>query len=183
MVHCCVATEGRGRSSGNGIRDSWAPKKLYTTLAAGHIVRLAKQGLNYPLFAPFFCLGFPLLSIVLAAAPGPELFMNLGLSTVIISGLWTVFGIWQWWHSRGKAPEQSEMPTGMFVSLSGLLVRSAPDVGHGRAGALCHRAPNGRSLFSLLVVVSAVFSNSYFLGQYNSRQKILDEKGVSGPRS
>lgn len=109
--------------------------------------------------------------------------MNLGLSTVIISGLWTVFGIWQWWHSRGKAPEQSEMPTGMFVSLSGLLVRSAPDVGHGRAGALCHRAPNGRSLFSLLVVVSAVFSNSYFLGQYNSRQKILDEKGVSGPRS
>ena len=135
---------------------------------------MEKQALSPGPFTVYF-LGYPLLSIVLVAVLGADVFMGMALNIVIALGLGTVLGGWQWWRSRGQDPEAAEMPTGIFVSCLGYwfvlplmwaLVGPGPFVSGLRMAVL---------FCSSIAVVSAIFSNGYFLGQYNSRQKMLDE--------
>ena len=79
--------------------------------------------------------------------------------------------------------EAAEMPTGIFVSCLGYwfvlplmwaLVGPGPFVSGFRMAVL---------FCSSIAVVSAIFSNGYFLGQYNSRQKMLDEAKAKAPAS
>ena len=144
---------------------------------------MEKQAFSLGPLYTVYILGYPLLSIVLVAALGAERFMGMYLNIAIWLGLCTVLGGWQWWRSRGQAPEAAEMPTGIFVSCLGYwfvlplmwaLVGPGPFVSGFRMAVL---------FCSSIAVVSAVFSNGYFLCQYNSRQKMLDEAKAKAPTS
>ena len=120
---------------------------------------------------------------LVVAVLGADVFMGMALNIVIALGLGTVLGGWQWWRSRGQDPEAAEMPTGIFVSCLGYwfvlppmwaLVGPGPFVSGLRMAVL---------FCSSIAVVSAIFSNGYFVGQYNSRQKMLDEAKAKAPAS
>ena len=139
---------------------------------------MEKQALSPGPFTVYI-LGYPLLSIVLVAVLGADVFMGMALNIVIALGLGTVLGGWQWWRSRGQDPEAAEMPTGIFVSCLGYwfvlplmwaLVGPGPFVSGFRMAVL---------FCSSIAVVSAIFSNGYFLGQYEARRKILNEDEAS----
>jgi Ca2+/H+ antiporter len=140
---------------------------------------MAKQKGLSPVAMTVALLGYPVLSIVLVAALGAERFMGMYLNVAIGMGLCTVMGGWKWWHSRGQAPEASEMPTGVFVSTLGYwfvlplmwaLDGPGPFATGLRMAALCS---------SLLAVVSAIFLNGFFVGQYEARRKIREDHEAS----
>ncbi|MDG2011121.1 MAG: hypothetical protein P8K76_15240 [Candidatus Binatia bacterium] len=144
---------------------------------------MEKQALRLGPLYTVSILGYPLLSIVLVAVLGADVFMSMYLNIVIVLGLGTVLGGWQWWRSRGQDPEAAEMPTGVFVSCLGYwfvlplmwaLRGPGPFVSGLRMAVL---------FCSSIAVVSAIFSNGYFLGQRNSRQRMLDEAKAKAPTS
>ena len=135
---------------------------------------MEKQALGPGPFTVYF-LGYPLLSIVLVAVLGADVFMGMALNIVIALGLGTVLGGWQWWRSRGQDPEAAEMPTGIFVSSLGYWFVLPLMWALGGPGPFVSGLRMAVLFCSSIAVVSAIFSNGYFLGQYNSRQKMLDE--------
>ena len=144
---------------------------------------MEKQALSPgPLYTIYF-LGYPLLSIVLVAVLGADVFMGMALNIVIALGLGTVLGGWQWWRSRGQDPEAAEMPTGIFVSCLGYWFVLPLMWALGGPGPFVSGFRMAVLFCSSIAVVSAIFSNGYFLGQYNSRQKMLDEAKAKAPAS
>lgn len=128
-----------------------------------------------PVSLSIYMLGYPLLSVLLMVALGSELFINMYLNIVILLGLCTAMGGWHWWRSRGQAGEDSGMPTGIFVSSLGWWFVLPLRWSLGGSGPFATGFRMAVLFCSLLALVLAVFSNGYFLGQYNSRRKMLDE--------